>query len=85
MATQAGIIALRISTDRGAWLATVHGVTNSQTQLTDKAHVYAHTHTHTHTHTYTDGLYPQGGSGLVLGLIEIVCITISSCLLSALC
>ena len=28
------------------WRATVHGVTNSQTQLSDS-------HTHTHTHTYT--------------------------------
>ena len=31
--------------DRGAWRATVHGVTKSQTQLS------THTHTHTHTHT----------------------------------
>ena len=31
--------------DRGAWWATVQGVTKSQTQLT----VSAHTHTHTHT------------------------------------
>ena len=30
--------------DRGAWRATVHGVTKSQTQLS------ARTHTHTHTH-----------------------------------
>ena len=33
-------------TDRGAWQATVHGVTKSQTWLSD-----SHTHTHTHTHT----------------------------------
>ena len=31
--------------DRGAWWATVHGVTKSQTGLSP------HTHTHTHTHT----------------------------------
>jgi len=33
--------------DRGAWRATVHRVTKSQTQLS--VHVYACTHTHTHT------------------------------------
>ena len=32
--------------DGGTLQATVHGVTQSQTQLSDK-----HTHTHTHTHT----------------------------------
>ena len=32
--------------DRGAWRATVHGVTKSQTQLSD-------TYTHTHTQSYT--------------------------------
>ena len=31
--------------DKGAWQATVHGVANSWTQLSD-----THTHTHTHTH-----------------------------------
>ena len=31
--------------DRGAWRATVHGVTESQTRLS---------HTHTHTHYNTD-------------------------------
>ena len=30
--------------DRGAWWATVHGVTKSQTRL----NTYTHTHTHTH-------------------------------------
>ena len=33
--------------DRGTWWATVHGITKSQTWLTD----WAHTHTHTYTHT----------------------------------
>ena len=33
--------------DRGAWRATAHEVTKSQTQLT---HTLTHTHTHTHTH-----------------------------------
>ena len=32
--------------DRGAWRATVHGVTESWTGLS----AHAHTHTHTHTH-----------------------------------
>ena len=36
---------LENSMDRGAWWATVHGFTKSQTQLSD-----SHTHTHTHTH-----------------------------------
>ena len=37
---------LENSMDRGTWKATVHGITNSQTWLSD-----SHTHTHTHTHT----------------------------------
>ena len=40
--------------DKGAWQATVHGVTESDTieQLTHmRVHVNTHTHTHTHTHT----------------------------------
>ena len=37
--------------DRGAWQATVHVVTNSQTQL--RAWVRAHTHTHTITELKT--------------------------------
>ena len=32
--------------DRGAWQATVHGVTKNWTRLS----MHAHTHTHTHTH-----------------------------------
>ena len=41
-------------TDRGAWWATAHGVTKSQTHLwlSTCMHVRAHTHTHTHTHTH---------------------------------
>ena len=35
--------------DRGAWRATVHGVTKSQTQLKQQ---------HTHAHTYTDIIQP---------------------------
>ena len=34
-ATHSSILAWRISTDRGAWWATVHGVTKSRTQLSD--------------------------------------------------
>ena len=36
--------------DRGAWRATVHGITKSQTQL------HRLTHTHTHTHSYNSKL-----------------------------
>ena len=35
MATHFSILAWRIPMDRGAWWATVHGVTNSWTQLSD--------------------------------------------------
>ena len=35
MATHPSILSCRISMDRGAWRATVHGVTKSQTQLSD--------------------------------------------------
>ena len=35
MATYSSILAWRIPVDRGAWWATVHGVTKSQTQLSD--------------------------------------------------
>ena len=35
MATQSSILAWRIPIDRGAWWATVHGVTKSWTQLSD--------------------------------------------------
>ena len=35
MATHSGILAWTIPMDRGAWWATVHGVTKSQTQLSD--------------------------------------------------
>ena len=35
MATHSRILAWRIPMDRGAWWATVHGVTKSQTRLSD--------------------------------------------------
>ena len=35
MATHSSILAWRISMDRGAWQAAVHGVANSRTQLSD--------------------------------------------------
>ena len=38
---------LENSIDRGAWQATVHGVTNKHKSECTKTH----THTHTHTHT----------------------------------
>ena len=37
MATHSGILALRIPMFRGAWRATVHGITKSQTQLSGQA------------------------------------------------
>ena len=35
MVTHSSILAWRIPMDRGAWWATVHGVSKSQTQLSD--------------------------------------------------
>ena len=35
MVTHSGVLAWRIPTDRSAWWAIVHGVTNSRTQLSD--------------------------------------------------
>ena len=37
MTTQSSILAWRIPMDRGAWRATVHGVTKSETQLSNQA------------------------------------------------
>ena len=48
MATHSNILTWRIPMDRGAWQATAHGITKSQTCLIDS-------HTHTHTHTYQMG------------------------------
>ena len=45
---------LENSTDRGTWWAEVHGVTRSQTQLSNTA---THTHTHTQTQATKLGLY----------------------------
>ena len=38
MATHSSILAWRIPMDRGAWWAAVHGVTKTQTGLSDYAH-----------------------------------------------
>ena len=35
MATHSSVLAWRISVDRGAWQATVHGIAKSQTRLSD--------------------------------------------------
>ena len=60
MAPHSSILAWRISMDRGAWQATVHGVTKSQTQL----HSFTHSLTHTHfTYGETEA---QRGSGHLL-------------------
>ena len=40
IATHSSILAWRISMDRGAWQATVHGVTKSRTRLSDLAHTH---------------------------------------------
>ena len=41
MATHCSILAWRIPMDRGAWRATVHGVAESQTRLSDcNSHMY---------------------------------------------
>ena len=45
MALHSSLFAWRIPMDKGAWRAAVHGVTKSQTQLSNS---YTHTHTHTH-------------------------------------
>ena len=44
---------LENSMDRGAWQATVLGVTKSQTSLSSTSICSVCTHTHTHTHTHT--------------------------------
>ena len=46
MVTHSNILAWRIPMDRGAWLAVVHGVAKSQTQLSG---LQAHTHARTHS------------------------------------
>ena len=48
METHFSILDWRIPMDRGAWWATIYGITKSRTQLSDQ-HTRAHTHTHTHT------------------------------------
>ena len=35
MATHSGILAWRVSVDRGAWRAAVHGIAKSRTSLSD--------------------------------------------------
>ena len=44
MATHSNILAWRIPMDRGAWRAAVHGVTKSQTRLSNRACTYVHIH-----------------------------------------
>ena len=40
--------------DKGAWQATVHGVTSKEMQLSE------HENTHTHTHTHNRGHLTKG-------------------------
>ena len=58
---------LENSMSRGAWQATVHSVTKSQTQLSDLAGT--HTHTQTHIHTYARRLVRETRILLILKLI----------------
>ena len=51
MATHSSGHYLETCMDRGAWQATVHGVTKSQNDWV--TNIFTCTHTHTHTHTYT--------------------------------
>ena len=39
--------------DRGAWWATVQGITK-ESDMTEHERVRVHAHTHTHTHTHTE-------------------------------
>ena len=43
---------LENSMDRGAWRATVQGVTKSWTRLSTHTHTHTHTHKHTHTRSH---------------------------------
>ena len=56
MATHSSMLAWRIPMVRGAWQATVHGVSKSWAQLSD----WVHTHTQMHTH------------GLIIWMFQIV-------------
>ena len=47
---------LENSMDRGAWWATIHGVTKSWTLLSTHRLLCIHTHTHSHTHTLIYGI-----------------------------
>ena len=55
--------------DRGAWQATVHGVTKSQTQPRDLAHTHIHTHTHTHTHCILN-IFFSGNIGNIHSMVK---------------
>ena len=46
---------------RGAWLATVHGIAESDTTELKQARMHTHTHTHTHTHSALEELFLHGG------------------------
>ena len=59
MATHSSILAWRIIRfTRGAWWATLHGITKDQTRLSDW-HFFTFEYTHTHTHTHTATLVAQ--------------------------
>ena len=57
MATHSNILAWRIPMARGAWQATVHGVTSTwgheESDTTEPLSTHtAYVHTHSHSHTY---------------------------------
>ena len=54
--------------NRGAWQATVHGVTESD--MTE--HTYTHTHTHTHIHLIIVFTYLNLGENLLNKICEII-------------
>ena len=65
METNSSILAWRIPVDRGAWQATVHGVTKSQTQMS----------THTHTNTKHVRVTKLTRDGLDVPLLRFVVVT----------
>ena len=60
MATHSSILAWRIFMDRGAWQATVHGVTEGRTQLRIQPSTEQHNVDVAFTSVEKDGLFDKG-------------------------